>query len=222
MGAFGRWSMGTHNSVCVIHRLAPQSEMCLDAAMRAAPFSRHLSDDDAAKVRKMVELHPLEVEGLIREVAGIWKNVSPLDRPYYEACGNPEFISDRRSRLKAHVLDRVAAIAVSTLDERAEDMLLKVAQRFFARIELACGVELSVKVIALGKSVRLQESKRLALAKRGFIVASSRDDREFLDLSADQVANLYVRRTCALAYAISANIERLSACRGDESPGSVG
>jgi len=189
--------------------------------MQAAPFSRYLSDDDAAKVRRMVELHPLEEEGLIREVAGIWKNVSPLDRPCYEACGNPEFMGDRRSRLRAHVLDRVAAIAVNTLDECAEDMLLKVAQRFFARIELACGVGLSVKVIALGQNVRLQAPKRLALAKRGIIVANSRDDRDFLDLSADQVANLYVRRTCAHARAIVANIERLSTSRGNELSDSV-
>lgn len=181
-----------------------------------------MSTDDADKVRSMVELPPLEVEGLIREVAGIWKNVSSLDRPYYEACGKPEFMGDRLSGLRAHVLDGVAAIAVSSLRDGAENVLFDAAQRFFERIELACGVRLSVKVLAFGHDVRLPALMRADWAKQGITVANSRNDHELRDLSADQVANLYVRRTCAHAYAVVAKFERLSSNRGDESPGSLG
>lgn len=195
--------------------------MCLDIHMEADPPSGYLSTDGAAKVLRMVDLPPQEVERLAREIAGIWENVSPLDRPYYEACGNPEFMGDLQSSLRAYVLDGVAVIAVKSLSECAENVLLDVALRFFTCIELACGGQLVVKAIALGQNDRLQESIRIDLPKRGIIVVNSRDDQELRDLNADQVANLFVRRTCAHAYATVANIERLSQERKDETSSGV-
>lgn len=213
--------MRVYTSVYAMHQLAPHSEMCLDMHMEADPPSRYLSADDAAKVRRMVDLPLQEVERLTREIAGIWKNVSPLDRPHYEACGAPEFMGDLRSSLRAYVLDGVAVIAVSSLSECAENVLLDLAQRFFTCIELACGGRLAVKAIALAQNDRLQESIRMDLPKHGITVVNSRDDQELCDLSADQVANLFVRRTCAHAYATIANIERLSQERKDESSSGV-